>query len=158
MRWNALLISLIGQLSHSLPQSLQGISATSFENRREAVLKSLTQDDWQDRRAENFPSIYHAALELCQRVAFPVASVAMARQAGEGWELWDTAKAETTPRNAHGAGRRRSASRLRSSLRAMLRLAKERSRQNKTLRLQLLKLKIVAAMETARFNLGKSVV
>ena len=43
--------------------------------------------------------------------------------------LWDTTKAETTLRNARNAGKRVSASRSRSSLRARLRLANERRRR-----------------------------
>src|SRR5947207_14858068 len=60
----------------------------------------------------------------------PFAPVALARQAGEGQGLWDTTKAETTPRNVPNAGKRMSASRSRSSLRTRLRLAKERTRGN----------------------------
>src|SRR2546430_5712571 len=44
--------------------------------------------------------------------------------------LWDITKAETTLRNVPNAGRNMSASRARSSLRAMLRLARERRRAN----------------------------
>src|ERR1700757_4324370 len=47
--------------------------------------------------------------------------------------LWDTTEAETTLRNVPNAGRRMNASRGRSSLRAMLRLAKERRRANNAL-------------------------
>ena len=43
----------------------------------------------------------------------------------EGSDLWDITKAETTLGNAQNAGRRMSGWRARSSLRAMLRLAKE---------------------------------
>src|SRR6266702_660281 len=44
--------------------------------------------------------------------------------------LWDITKAETTLRNVPNAGRNMSASRARSSLRAMLRLARERRLAN----------------------------
>ena len=44
--------------------------------------------------------------------------------------LWDITKAETTPGNVPNAGRNMSASRARSSLHAILRLAKERRRAN----------------------------
>src|SRR5437660_11472108 len=44
--------------------------------------------------------------------------------------LWDITKAETTLRNVPNAGRNMSASRARSSLRAMLRLARVRRRAN----------------------------
>src|SRR5437016_8922821 len=47
---------------------------------------------------------------------------------GRRLRLWDITKAEITPRNVPNAGRNMSASRARSSLRGMLRLARERRR------------------------------
>ena len=53
--------------------------------------------------------------------------------------LWDITKAETMLGNVPNAGKRMSASRARSSLRAMLRRAKERRRANDAVLRQLLR-------------------
>jgi hypothetical protein len=63
-------------------------------------------------------------------VAHPIRSRCSPGTSGRRSGLWDTTEAETTLGNVPNAERRMSASRTRSSLRAMLRLAKEGRRAN----------------------------